>query len=97
MHKESRIADIKNFLENSCEGCGKPGSKDVARTFFPLKGNLSICMKLFVSNSVLAARLNLLKTSEAVFSLLLRRLTSNITKITIACSSLREKKKKKCL
>lgn len=70
MHKNNRIFHIHISVENSCKACGIPVSKDVTRTCFPLTGNLSICMKLCVCSSVVAARPNLLKTSEDVFSLL---------------------------
>lgn len=79
------------FVENSCKVCEITVSKDVTRTCFPLTGNLSICKKLCVCSSVVAAGPNLLKTSEVVFGLLKKQMSS-VRKLTIACSSLKNSK-----
>lgn len=93
VHKKNIIVNVHIFVENSCKACGIPVSKDVTRTPFPLTGNLSICKKLCVCSGVVAAGPNLLKTSEVVFGLLKKQM-SNITKLTIACSFLKNSKPK---
>lgn len=70
VHKKNRRVNRHIPVQNSCKACGIRVSKDVTRTCFSLTGNLSVCMKLRVCSTVVAARPNSLKTSEVVLGLL---------------------------